>query len=152
MKLQLKRIALRESYTIGRLFVDDMYVCDTLEDKVRDVNRNGRFDNGEVKIYGQTAIPYGTYDVTLKVKSPKFSLKPEYKWCNGYLPRLLGVPHFDGILIHAGNTHRSTAGCVLVGRNTVVGRLTESMATLKRLYGILSKPDTAGERIFIEIV
>jgi hypothetical protein len=52
MKLTLKRIALRDTYTIGKLYIDDVYFCDTLEDKVRDLNKNGIFDNGEVKIKG----------------------------------------------------------------------------------------------------
>ena len=65
MKLTLKRIALRDTYTIGKLYTDDVYFCDTLEDKVRDLNKNGIFDNGEVKIKGQTAIPYGEYEVNI---------------------------------------------------------------------------------------
>ena len=58
MELTLRRIALRDTYTIGRLYVDDVYVFDTLEDCVRDLNRNGQFDNGEKKVYGETAIHY----------------------------------------------------------------------------------------------
>ena len=63
MKIKLKRIALKKDYTIGKLYIDDVYFCDTLEDAVRDLNKNGKFDNGEKKIYCQTAIPYGTYEV-----------------------------------------------------------------------------------------
>ena len=58
MKILVKRFALKEKYTIGHMFIDGVKVCDTLEDKVRDLNKNGKFDNGEVKIPGQTAIPY----------------------------------------------------------------------------------------------
>ena len=142
MKLRLKRIALRETYTIGQLYVDNHYFCDTLEDKVRDINKDGDLlDAGEGKVASQTAIPYGTYEVTLKVKSSRFSQKPAYNWCDGYLPRLLNVKHFDGILIHAGNTAQDTAGCILVGENTVKGKVTNSMATLKRLYAILKEAD-----------
>ena len=61
MKLTLKRIALRKTYTIGKLYIDDNYFCDTLEDTVRDLDKDGKFDNGEKKIKGKTAIPYGTY-------------------------------------------------------------------------------------------
>lgn len=142
MKLLLKRIALRDTYTIGRLYVDNHLFCDTCEDKVRDINKDGDLnDAGEGKVYGKTAIPYGTYKVTLKVQSPKYSQRASYNWCKGYLPRLLNVPHFEGILIHAGNTAEDSAGCILVGENKVVGKVINSMATLKRLYGILKEAD-----------
>ena len=54
MKLELTRIALRDTYTIGKLYVDGVYFCDTLEDKVRDINKNGIFDNGETHIKDKT--------------------------------------------------------------------------------------------------
>ena len=72
MKLTLKRIALRDTYTIGRLYIDGVYFCDTLEDKVRDLNKNGKFDNGEKKVYSETAIPYGIYKVDINTVSPRF--------------------------------------------------------------------------------
>ena len=131
MRLELKRIAKREDYTIGRLYVDGEYFCDTLEDKVRDLTR-------ETKVYGKTAIPEGTYEVTLRVQSPRFSQKKQYDFCKGYLPRLLGVPSFEGVLIHVGNTAADTEGCILVGKNTVRGMVTDSLATLKKLYSRLS--------------
>lgn len=142
MKLLLKRIALRDTYTIGKLYVDNHYFCDTLEDKVRDLNKDGDLnDVGEGKVAGQTAIPYGTYKVTMDVQSPKFSQRASYAWCKGYLPRLLNVPHFDGIMIHSGNDATHTAGCILVGENRVKGQVHNSMNTLKRLYDILKGAD-----------
>ena len=90
MKLKLKRIALRDTYTIGKLYVDGQYFCDTLEDRVRDLTK-------EKKVPGETAIPAGTYNMVVNV-SPKFKRM---------LPRLLNVPQFDGILIHRGNTART---------------------------------------------
>lgn len=131
MRLELKRIAKREDYTIGRLYVDGEYFCDTLEDKVRDLTR-------ETKVYGKTAIPEGTYEVTLRVQSPRFSQKKQYDFCKGYLPRLLGVPSFEGVLIHVGNTAADTEGCILVGKNTVKGMVTDSSATFRKLYSRLS--------------
>lgn len=152
MELKLKRIALRDTYTIGRLYVDNHYFCDTIEDKVRDINKDGDLkDAGEGKVYGKTAIPYGKYKVTLKVKSPKFSLKPSYNWCNGYLPRLINVNHFEGILIHAGNTAETSAGCILVGENKIKGQVINSMATLKKLYPILKEASDRNEKIWIKI-
>jgi hypothetical protein len=142
MKLLLKRIALRDTYTIGKLYIDNHYFCDTLEDKVRDLNKDGDLnDVGEGKVAGQTAIPYGTYKVTMDVQSPKFSQRASYAWCKGYLPRLLNVPHFDGIMIHSGNDATHTAGCILVGENRVKGQVLNSMNTLKRLYDILKGAD-----------
>lgn len=138
MKLTLKRIALKETYTIGKLYIDGTYFCDTCEDRVRDNNKDGDLnDIGEGKVYSKTAIPYGTYKVTMNVQSPKFSRRATYAWCKGYLPRLLNVPHFEGILIHAGNTAEHSAGCILVGENKVVGQVINSMATLKRLLRII---------------
>lgn len=152
MRLTLKRIALRDSYTIGKLYVDSHYFCDTCEDQVRDINKDGDLnDAGEGKVYGKTAIPYGTYEITLKVQSPKYSQRASYDWCNGYLPRLLNVPHFDGILIHSGNTADDSAGCILVGENKVKGKVINSMATLKRLYAVLREYSDKGERITITI-
>lgn len=142
MKLLLKRIALRESYTIGRLYIDGTYFCDTCEDKVRDNNRDGDLDDiGEGKVYGKTAIPYGTYRVVMNVQSPKYSQRAAYAWCKGYLPRLVNVPHFEGILIHSGNDATHSAGCILVGENKVKGKVINSMATLKRLVNILNGAD-----------
>jgi len=123
MKLTVKRVALKETYTIGKLYLDGVYCCDTLEDKVRDLNKSGDFDNGEVKVWGETAIPYGTYKVCMMM-SPKFKK---------VLPRLMGVKDFEGILIHPGNIPEHTHGCILVGKNTIIGKLTESTVCFDEL-------------------
>lgn len=156
MELLLKRIARKDTYTIGRLYIDGERYCDTIEDKDRDINRNGVFDNGEQKVYAETAIPNGTYEVTMKVQSPKFSKKAAYRWWKpngryGMLPRVLNVPSFSGILIHAGNTAASSAGCILVGKNTIVGQVTDSMNTCKRLYPILQAASDRGEKITLTV-
>lgn len=157
MELLLKRIARKKSYTIGRLYVDGKYFCDTVEDTDRDLNHNGRFDNGETKIYAQTAIPNGRYRVTMKVQSPKFSKRTEYNWWKpnglyGMLPRLLDVPHFQGILMHAGSTARSSAGCLILGKNMVVGGVTDSMNTCRKLYPLLWEAETKRkEQIWITV-
>ena len=152
MNIKLKRHALKETYTIGKLFIDNKYFCDTLEDTVRDLNKDGDLnDAGEYKISSLTSIPYGKYEITLKVQSPKYSLRSSYSWCNGYLPRLLNVPHFDGILIHAGNTANDSSGCILVGENKVKGQIINSMNTLKKLYIILKEASDKNEKIWITI-
>lgn len=152
MELKLKRIALRDTYTIGRLYVDNHYFCDTCEDRVRDINKDGDLnDAGEGKVYGKTAIPYGRYEITMKVQSPKYSQRASYAWCKGYLPRLLNVPHFEGILMHGGNSAEDSCGCLLVGENKVKGRVINSMATLKRLVSILKYASDNNEKIWITI-
>ena len=156
MELILKRIALRNEYTIGKLYVDGEYVCDTIEDTVRDLDKDGKFANGEVKIPGKTAIPYGRYEITMKVKSPKYSNFTKYSWAkkyDGYLPRLLNVPHFDGVLIHVGNSALDSEACVLVGENKVVGKVINSVNTFRRLMDDYLVPaKKRNERIFMVIV
>lgn len=160
MKLRLRRIALKETYTIGKLeaWKDGqwVYLCDTIEDKNRDLNKNGVFDNGEKKIYGETAIPYGTYKITMNVVSPKFSNFTKYPYARkyqGYMPRLLNVNHFDGILIHPGRSARSSAGCIIVGKNKIVGQVVESTEVWCSLMEHYFWPARkSGEPITIEIV
>lgn len=141
-ELKLKRVALKETYTIGKLYVDGVYFSDTLEDKVRDYNKDGDLeDAGETKIYGETAIPYGRYKVILNL-SPRF---------RRILPRLMGVKHFDGILIHPGNTAKDTHGCILVGVNNQVGRVNNSKETFDRLFELLQQANEQGKTIYITI-
>lgn len=132
MKLTLKRIALRETYTIGRLYIDGEYFCDTCEDKVR--------PNGQ-KVQGETAIPYGTYRIMI-TKSGRFKKM---------LPELLNVPYFTGIRIHSGNTAKDSEGCILVGRNTIKGQVTQSRATMDKLMAKL-EPACLKEIVTIEII
>ena len=148
MKLILKRIALRDTYTIGKLYIDGVYFCDTLEDKVRDLNKNGKFDNREKKVYSETAIPYGIYKVDINTVSPRFKNRVWAKPYGGNIPRLLNVNSFEGVLIHPGTTSKDTSGCLLVGRNTIVGKLTQSQNTFHKLMSKLK-----GQKdITIEIV
>ena len=135
MELNIKRIARRETYTIGRLYIDGKYFCDTLEDKDRGLRQDMPVAIiRATKRKGITAIPTGRYRMTLAVQSPKFSKRAIYQFCNGYLPRLINVPGYDGVLIHIGNTARDTEGCLLVGRNTQVGKVLDSRKTFIELY------------------
>ena len=135
MELKLKRIARKEKYTIGQLYIDGDYFCDTIEDKDRGLRQDLPLSvNKKRKVQNETAIPTGRYRVTLGVKSPKMSKRPAYDFCDGYVPRLINVPAFDGILIHIGNTERDSAGCIIVGQNKVVGRVINSTDTFHRLY------------------
>ena len=149
MKLKLHRTFKGETYTIGKLYVDGEYFCDTIEDKDRGLFQNMPLEQiKEKKIKYQTAIPTGTYKVTLSVQSPKYSQREQYDFCKGYLPRLIDVPGFDGILIHIGNKAGDSSGCILVGENKVKGQVINSTATFKRLYEMLK---SATDEITIEI-
>ena len=142
MELLLERKWFKSEYTIGRLYVNGEFFCNTLEDTVRDINKNGTFDCGEFKIKGHTAIPYGEYEVIVNY-SPKFKRE---------LPRLLNVPHFEGILIHRGNTHHDSSGCILVGENKKKGMVLNSTKYELELTRILKETISRKEKITIKIV
>lgn len=144
MELTLVRKYFCEEYTIGKLYVDGKYFCDTIEDKVRDL------DNEE-KVYGKTAIPYGTYRIAMDVVSPRFASHKQYRHIGGKLPRLLDVPHFDGILIHIGTTAEDSSGCILVGQNLAKGKVLNSTITFNNLYTALLRAKAKGEEIKITI-
>ena len=128
MKIEVKRIAKRSTYTIGKMYIDGNYFCDTLEDVDRGINQKDSLDTiKKIKVAGATAIPIGTYKVIVNM-SPKFQRN---------LPRLIDVPGFEGILIHRGNTDKDTAGCILVGENKVVGKVVNSTVYEKKLVNIL---------------
>lgn len=126
MKLELKRVFTGKTYTIGHLYVDGEYITDTLEDIPR-----------EVKIMNETCIPVGTYKVILN-ESNRFKR---------VMPLLLNVPNFEGIRIHAGNTEADTSGCLLVGKNTQRGRLTDSKLAYDKLFSMMTKAEDGIEII-----
>ena len=137
MEITLKRITKQKAYTIGKLYIEGEYFCDTLEPTWRDIGwrRPGR------KIPGRTAIPEGRYAVAVSF-SPKFK-----RW----LPLLLNVPLFMGIRIHAGNTASDTEGCILPGLNTMKGRVTDSRIYEHRIVRRLGRrPEGDGVWITVE--
>lgn len=135
MKLTLKRKFIGPGYTIGDLLIDGTFFCNTVEDVVRQLpatcpnTPKGRNCACKEKVYAETAIPAGTYKVTIEY-SPRFKRR---------LPFLHDVPHFLGILIHSGNTAKDSAGCIIVGFNTIKGKVTNSRATSDKLNAILAK-------------
>ena len=115
-------------YTIGRLFVDGVLQCNTLEDTDRglsDAMEERTIKNR--KVYGKTAIPRGRYTIDMDTVSPKFSQKEFYMdVCQGKLPRLKNVKGFEGILIHVADGPKGAdllEGCIGVGWNRVKGQL-----------------------------
>lgn len=150
LNLKLKRIAKRDGYTIGHLYVDGVKFCDTLEDTDRGLSQSLPVSvNAAKKKKGLTAIPTGKYRITLNIVSGRFKQVAFYKFCKGLLPRLLNVPAFDGVLIHVGNTPKDTEGCVLVGENKVKGQVVNSRETFLKLYDVLQKHKE--DNIFITI-
>ena len=147
MELILERIAKRKTYTIGHLYIQrrvndeylagtaDDYFCDTLEPTWRD------YEHGAYKVKGRSAIPEGRYAVVISF-SPKFK-----QW----LPILLGVPKFEGIRIHAGNTSEDTEGCILVGKNKLVGQVVDSRIWLHRLKQKIVEAKSRGEPVWITV-
>ena len=151
MELVLTRIAKRQTYTIGRLFmieqvVDEYstgtaekYICDTLEPTWRD------YAHGAYKVKGKSAIPEGRYAVVISY-SPKFK-----KW----LPLLIGDQEFNkqwkGVRIHAGNTEKHTQGCILVGENKIEGRLLNSCNTLNDLKQKIVEARARDEPVWLTI-
>ena len=155
MELILERIAKRKTYTIGRLYIaqeindsdkeghpglrqpltEGLQICDTLEPTWRD------YANGAYKVKGRSAIPEGRYAVVISY-SPRFK-----QW----LPILLGVPKFEGIRIHAGNTAKDTEGCILVGQNHEVGKVLDSRKWLYELKQKIVEAKDRGEAVWITI-
>ena len=151
MELILERIAKKKTYTIGHLYIakepdgnnsglgqpltKGLQICDTLEPTWRD------YKNGAYKVKGRSAIPEGRYAVVISF-SPKFK-----QW----LPILLGVPKFDGIRIHAGNCSEDTEGCILVGKNRLVGQVLDSRIWLHRLKQKIVEAKSRGEPVWITI-
>lgn len=139
MILKVKRELPKDTYTPGTLYIDEEKFCSTLEDFDRGLTQDMTI--GEIqskKVYGETAIPKGTYKVTTKVVSPKFSKYPFYmEVCNGRLPRLLDVPGYEGVLIHVADGWKKDkllAGCIGIGERQSDGSLLNGKEIFRRLY------------------
>jgi len=134
MKLKLVRKFKGTSYTIGDLYIDGELFCNVVEDVVRDLpdtcpnTPKGIDCKCPQKVHSQTAIPEGTYKVVLSMSSRFKKIMPE----------ILNVPHFRGIRIHSGNKSTDTEGCLIVGKNTIVGQVTESRVTFNKLMALLN--------------
>lgn len=152
MEIKVKRKWKKEAYTIGKMYINGAYVCDTLEDKDRGLTSNMSVAQiCGVKVHGETAIPTGRYLVDMKTVSPRFGGRAQYQFCKGRLPRLCNTPGYQGVLIHIGNTAKDTDGCILVGDNKAVGQVLNSTATFKKVYAKLKAADERREQIWITI-
>ena len=152
MKLTLKRTFKGPQYTIGKLYVNGVYECDTLEDTDRGLHETqSLLEIQSKKVYGQTAIPYGTYKIDMNTVSPKFKDRSWAKFCGGKLPRLIDVKGYEGVLIHVGNKSEDTLGCILVGENKIKGQVVNSTATFQELYSVMLKAKLLGEELSLTI-
>lgn len=136
MKLELVRDDFTDLRTLGKLYVDGVYLGETCEDCDRHLE-NGQ----EEKVYGQTAIPRGLYKVILSF-SQRFK-KP--------LPEVLDVPGFTGVRIHAGNTAADTHGCPLLGRVRTADGVANCAPVVQRLIDMLETAEEAGEAVTLEV-
>lgn len=128
MELKLNRLHKNPTYTIGKLYVDGVYFCDTVEDTDRGMTQQMSNSYNEArKVYGKTAIPVGRYRVVLSY-SNKFKKS---------LPLLNDVMCFSGVRIHSGNTAEDSLGCIIVGENKIKGGVINSRATMERLMAKL---------------
>lgn len=156
MEILLIRKYKKPTYTIGNLYINGKWIANTLEDVDRNLNSSMTVEQIKaIKKPNETAIPTGTYKITLDTFSPRFGNKSFYKKvCGGKLPRILNIKGFDGVLIHVGegpNGKDLTSGCLLVGRNTIKGGLTQSKETFILLYNKLLEAKSKREKIIITI-
>ena len=134
MKLTVIRDTTNSECTLGKLYIDNQYFCETLEDPDRGLEKGGK------KIKGQTAIPVGTYKVQINM-SPRF---------NKLMPQIMNVPQFEGIRIHPGNTAKDTEGCLLVGYVRSGNKILTSRDAYETLFNKLSKATRNKEEITVE--
>lgn len=143
MRIKIERKYKKDTYTIGKLYMNNQYWCDTLEDKDRGLKSTMTEEEiFDVKVKGKTAIPTGLYSLAYTF-SNKF---------HKYLPLLLNVKGFSGIRIHAGNTADDSEGCILLGFNKKKGQVINSRKTCNDFNHIIENTLDRGELITIEIV
>jgi hypothetical protein len=134
VQLTVVRDVFGKEWTQGKLFVDDAFLCYTLEDTDRFLEDDSGTCQDCKKVYGKTAIPRGVYKVILS-ESARF---------NKVLPLLQNVPDFEGVRIHAGNTNEDTEGCILVGMNRLEnGTITQSQIAIEHLMSLLTNSKTS---------
>lgn len=147
MELKQLRKFKGSEYTISDFYIDGVKLCNICEDPVRvlvDKNNDGDFDDpGEGKVYANTAIPAGRYEVVITY-SNRFKK---------HLPLLLNVPGYSGIRIHPGNSSTDTAGCLLPGINDIKGRVSQSNKYFTLIFDKISNAiNVKHEKVFITII
>lgn len=153
MELKVFRKAKMPEYTIGKLYIDEKYFSDVLEDTDRGLTQDMPLEEIKAKkIYGKTAIPTGTYEIDMNTVSPKFKDRSWAKPFGGKLPRLVNVPGYEGVLIHPLNQASESLGCIGVGKNSIKGMITDSSRTFMSLMSKHLLPaKLRGEKITLTI-
>lgn len=129
--VRMQRMYNTPEYCISHLFSSKgEYICDAIEDTVRDSNHNGRIDNGEVKVYGKTAIPCGRYYVSFRRTGLAIGAKAK----KGLIPYIHNVPNFMHIRMHNGESEKDSEGCIILGYNKQKGRVCESVECCLDFY------------------
>lgn len=129
MQVKIERKELASGYTMGALYINGAYFCDTLEDTDRFLTDAMSADDVmRKKVPGQTAIPIGRYRVRMSY-SPRFKRD---------MPEILRVPGFSGVRIHAGNNARDTEGCILLGKKRAGGYIVDSRKTCNAFEDMLN--------------
>ena len=142
MELKLIRKYRCSNYCIDKLYINNEYFSDALEDPDRSLTDSMSLEEiKKIKIKGNTCIPYGTYNITITY-SPRFKKN---------LPLLNNVKGFDGIRIHSGNTPQDTEGCLLPGFNKVKGQVIDSRVTTDKLIAQIQQALNKGEKVTITI-
>ncbi len=130
--IKIKRVARKETYTIGRIYCDGKRKCDSIEDRDRGLDDSMSVEEIlKIKVHGETAIPTGTYPI-LMGDSPKFRNRAWFKKY-GMVPRVQNVKGYLGVLIHPMNTAEDSEGCIGPGENKVVGKVIHSTKAYYRL-------------------
>ena len=135
MNLTIQTIAKKTTHTIGRMYVNGTYYCDTLEPPYVEIHKK------EDKLPDGTAIPEGNYPVQMEM-SKNFRRS---------MPFLMGVPWFSGVMIHPGNTVKDTLGCILPGKNTQVGTVTESRKYFEPLRKKIIEAIKGGKHVVVTV-
>ena len=139
MEIKVIRNILTSEYTVGKLYIDGVYTCDTIEDRYRIIKSKAD------KVYGVTAIPCGTYPVILDYSSKYSKL----------MPHILDVPYFEGVRLHSGNSDEDSLGCLIVGEympGVAGGWVANSKIAYSKVFAKLKEASDKGERIFITIL
>ncbi len=139
MKIDVKRFEYSELYTISKLYVNSKFVCYVLEDKVREVDGQ---DVTQWKIPNTTAIPKGTYEVTITF-SNHFGKN---------MPLINKVSGYSGVRIHSGNKAEDTEGCLLVGSGWAGGdSISYSHTAFNALFPLIETATKVGEVVTLQI-
>lgn len=139
----LERRWRKTAYTIGRLYKNGEFLCNTVEDTDRGLHSNmAAAQIAKLKVPDQTAIPTGSYKVQLS-ESPKFKR---------VLPEVLNVPGYSGIRIHKGATADHSSGCIIPGDNTATGRVTNSEKYEKLIVAAIAAAEAKKEDVWLTII